>query len=307
MIYTITLDPALERTLDVEEFIYDDVNHIIGEERQAGGKGIDVSRVVKELGGYSVALGFVGGYNGREVEGRAINEGLVCDFTQTSGETRTDIMINQRKKTMQTLLSAAMSPVNPIEVNAFYSRIKDIPPESYVVMVGPIPEGLNQTFWAQLITVLKDKRIKVVLDADNEALKRGVEAGPFVVKPNIHELSRLVDKTVREIEEIIEQAEPLLERVEHIVISMGARGAVGMSKNERIHVTPPKVNVKSSLGAGDALIGGLVFALNEGADFRDALKLGVSCGTASTLNLGYASCLREDIYEIQKQILIKKI
>jgi 6-phosphofructokinase 2 len=307
MIYTITLDPALERTLDVEEFIYDDVNHIIGEERQAGGKGVDVSRVVKELGGYSVALGFVGGYNGREVEGRAINEGLVCDFTSTSGETRTNIVINQRKKTMQTLLSAAMSPVNPIEVNAFYSRIKNIPPESYVVMVGPIPEGLNQTFWAQLITVLKDKRIKVVLDADNEALKRGLDAGPFLIKPNMHELSRLVDKTVREIEEIIKQAEPLLEKVEYIVISMGARGAVGMSKNERIHVAPPKVNVKSSLGAGDALIGGLVFALNEGADFRDALKLGVSCGTASTLNPGYASCLREDIYEIQEQILMKNI
>lgn len=307
MIYTITLAPVLERTLDVEEFIYDDVNPIIGEQRKAGGKGIDVSRVVKELGGYSVALGFVGGYNGHEVEGRVINEGLVCDFISTSGETRTDIVINQKKKTMQTLLSAAMSPLNPIEVTAFFSRIKDIPSDSYVVMVGPIPEGLDQTFWAQLITVLKDKGVKVVLDADNEALKRGVETGPFLIKPNVHELSRLVGKNVREIEEIIEQAEPLLEQVEYIVVSMGVRGAVGISKKERIHVVPPKVNVKSSLGAGDAFIAGLVFALNEGADFPAALELGVSCGTASVLNSGYASCFREDIYEIRKQILMKNI
>lgn len=307
MIYTITLDPVLERTLDVEEFVYDDVNPIVSEQRKAGGKGIDVSRVVKELGGYSVALGFVGGYNGREVEGRVVNEGVVCDFTQTSGETRTDIVINQRKKTMQTLLSAAMSPLNPIEATALYSRVKDIPPDSYVVMVGPIPEGLNQTFWAQLITVLKDKGVKVMLDADNESLKRGVEAGPFLIKPNIHELSRLVDKNVREIDEIIEQTEHLLEHTEYIVVSLGARGAVGISKKERIHVVPPKVNVKSSLGAGDALIAGLVFAFNEGADFSAALELGVSCGTASTLNSGYASCSREDIYEIRKQISMKNI
>lgn len=307
MIYTITLDPVLERTLDVEEFIYDDVNHVIGEGRKAGGKGIDVSRVIKELGGYSVALGFIGGYNGREVEGRVISEGIVCDFTPTSGETRTDIVINQKKKTMQTLLSAAMSPINSIEATAFYSRIKDIPPGSYVVMVGSVPEGLTQAFWAQLITVLREKSVKIVLDADNEALKQGVEAGPFLIKPNMHELSRLVGKNVREIEEIIEQAEPFLDRVEYIVVSLGARGAIGLSKTERVQAVPPKVNVKSSLGAGDALIGGLVFALNEGADFRDALELGVSCGTASTLNSGYASCSQEDIYEIRKQVSMKNI
>lgn len=307
MIYTITLDPVLERTLDVEEFIYDDVNPIIGEQRRAGGKGIDVSRVIRQLGGYSVALGFVGGYNGREVEGRVINEGLVCDFTLTSGETRTDIVINQRKKTMQTLLSAAMSPLNPIEATAFYSRMRDIPPESYVVMAGPIPEGLNQTFWAQLITVLKDKGVRIVLDADNEALRRGVEAGPFLIKPNIHELSRLVDRNIREIDEIIEQTEPLLERTEYVVVSLGVRGAVGISKKERIHAIPPKVNVKSSLGAGDALIAGLVFAFNEGADFGTALELGVSCGTAAKLNFGYTSCFGEDIDEIRKQISMKNI
>lgn len=307
MIYTITLDPVLERTLDVEEFIYDDVNHVIGENRKAGGKGIDVSRVIKELGGYSVALGFVGGYNGREVEGRVVSEGIVCNFTSTSGETRMDIVINQRKKTMQTLLSAPMSPVNPIETTAFYSRIKDIPPDSYVVMVGSIPEGLSQAFWAQLIAVLREKRVRIVLDADNEALKQGIEAGPFLIKPNIHELSRLVSKNIKEIEEIIEEAEPLLDQVEHVVVSLGARGALGLSKKERIHAAPPKVSVRSSLGAGDALIGGLVFALDEGADFREALELGVSCGTASTLNSGYASCFQEDIYEIRKQVSMKNI
>jgi 6-phosphofructokinase 2 len=307
MIYTVTLDPILERTLDVEEFIYDDVNRIVSEGRKAGGKGIDVSRVIKELGGYSVALGFVGGYNGHEVEGRVISEGLVCDFTPTSGETRTDIVINQKRKTMQTLLSAPMSPVNPIEATAFYSRIKDIPPDSYVVMIGPVPDGLTPAFWAQLITALKEKRVKIILDADGEALKQGVGAGPFLIKPNVHELSRLAGKNIREIEEIIKEAEPLLDHVEYVVVSLGGRGALGLSREGRIHAIPPKVNVKSSLGAGDALIGGLVFALDKGRSFRDALELGVSCGTASTLNAGDASCFQGDIYDIQKQVLMKNI
>jgi 6-phosphofructokinase 2 len=307
MIYTITLDPFLERSMNVEEFMYDDVNHVVTEDRQAGGKGIDVSRVIKVLGGFSVALGFVGGYNGREVEGRVINEGIICNFTPTNGESRTTIAINQRKKNMQTLFSADMSPVDPLEVTAFYSRVKDIPRDSYVVMAGPIPEGLSQGFWAQLITVLKEKRIKVILDADHEALKQGIEAGPFCIKPNMHELSRLADKNVREIEEVVQQAEPLLEKVECLVVSMGARGAVGISKKERIHAVPPKVNVKSSIGAGDALIGALVFALDQGSDFGDALALGVACGTASTLNPGSASCIREDVYEIRKHISMKNI
>lgn len=307
MIFTITLDPALERTLDVEEFIYDDVNHVVAEERQAGGKGIDVSRVIKELGGYSVALGFVGGYNGQEIEGRVVNEGIICDFTGTKGESRTNIVINQRKKTMQTFLSAAMSAVSPIEVSAFFSRIKSIPRESYVVMVGSIPEGLNESFWAQLITVLRDKDIKIVLDADGEALRRGTDAGPFLIKPNVHELSRLVGRSVRETDEILKETEPLLEKVDTLVVSMGPRGAVGISKKERIHAVPPKVNVKSSAGAGDALIGGLVFALNDGASFADALALGVACGTASTLNLGCALCSRADIHEIRKQVSVKNI
>jgi 6-phosphofructokinase 2 len=307
MIYTITLDPALERTLDVEEFIYDDVNNIVSEDRQAGGKGIDVSRVIKELGGYSVALGFVGGYNGHEIEGRVVNEGIACDFTVTKGESRNNIVINQRKKTMQTFLSAAMTAVSPIEVSAFYSRIKAIPRESYVVMVGPISGGLTENFWAQLITVMKEKDIKVILDADGQALKRGVDAGPFLIKPNVHELSRLTDRSVREVDEILKEAEPYLEKVENLAVSMGPRGAVGISKRERIFVAPPKVDVKSSAGAGDALIGGLVFALNEGRDFRDALALGVACGTASTLNPGCASCSRSDVYEILEQILVKNI
>jgi len=302
MIFTITLNPSLNKTVDVEELMYDDVNVILGEERSAGGKGIDVSRVIKELGGQSIALGLMGGYNGIEVEGRLTNEGILCDFTRVSGETRTNLIIHQQRKKMQTFLSAPATQVTQFDITTLYRKIKHIPKDSYVVMSGSLPPGLNDSFYAQIITGLKVKGIKAFLDTDGEALKTGVQAGPYLIKPNIHEFGRLVEGSAREHDDVLGLVAPYLSLVDSVVVSMGARGAVGVSRKERYIVTPPKVNVKSSTGAGDALMAGMVFALSEGASFKDALCLGVACGTASTLNAGSALCLRDDVYAIKKEV-----
>ncbi len=307
MLYTLTLSPSLDRTIDVEEFVYDDVNEIIEEKRTAGGKGIDAARMVRELGGQSIVLGLVGGYNGLEVEGRLVNEGLLCDFVRISGETRTNIMIHQRRKKMQTLLSSPMTAVSHMEVAAIFSKIKDLPRESFVAVSGPLAPGIGDNFYAQIITALKEKNVRVLLDSDGEEMKRGVQACPYLIKPNIHEFGRIVDRTIKDVAEIVEFGLPLLGSVEFLVVSMGARGMVGLSRNERYHVLPPKVSVKSSLGAGDSSVGGILSALGEGSDFREALVLGTACGTAATLHAGHALPLRADVYAIKKQITVRSI
>jgi 6-phosphofructokinase 2 len=307
MIYTVTLNPALDRIIDIDELIYDDVNQILEEKRLVSGKAIGVSRVIKELGGHSCLLGLVGGYNGLEVEGRLINEGIVCDLGRHSGETRTNIIIHQRRKKLQTLFSASEPQVAPVELTLFYNKLCEIPRDSYVVINGGVPPGVSENFYAQVITSLADKNVRIVLDADGETLRRGLMAKPFLAKPNIHEFSRLVGKTVRDVDEIIENVDPYLPLVEYFVVSMGARGAVAVSQSERYQVVPPKVNVKSSIGAGDALVGGLVYALSEGSDFADALTLGVACGTASTLNAAGVLSSRDDVESIRKEVLVKKI
>jgi 6-phosphofructokinase 2 len=306
MIYTITQSPALIRTVDVEEIIYDDVNEIIEEKNTAGGKGIDISRVIKELGGQSVALGFIGGYNGLELEGRLINEGILCDFTRINDEIRSHVIIYQRKKNLQTLLSTNGPEIKSFEVSALYNKVRELPGDSYVVLGGSTPRGMSDNFFAQLITTLKEKGVKVVLDADGEALARGVNAGPFLIKPNIHEFGRLVGKNIADIEEVIEEAKPYLGLVEYIIVSAGARGVVGVSKDGCYHITPPKVKVRSSIGAGDSLVAGIVFVLSMGRSFEESLTLGVACGTASTLNPGNQLCMKEDIDVIKKDIIIKK-
>ncbi|MCX5816242.1 MAG: 1-phosphofructokinase family hexose kinase [Proteobacteria bacterium] len=307
MIYTITLSPSLDRIVDVEELIYDDVNKIEEERRRAGGRGIDVSRVIRELGGQSIALGLIGGYDGLELEGRLINEGVICDFTRINSETRTNNIVYQRKKKLQTLLSTCEPDVDPLEIASFFNKIKEIPRRSYVVISGNMPKGVNENFYAQMIITLKEKGAKVILDTDGEALRRGVDAGPCLIKPNIHEFGRFVEHNVSSVEEIINYAKPYQNVVEYIVVSMGVRGVVGINRNEYYLATPPKIKVRSSIGAGDSLVAGIVYAMSEGRTFEDAITLGVACGTASTLNSGNELCKREDVEIIKKDVIIKKI
>lgn len=307
MIYTITLNPSLDRIIEVEELIYDDVNEVVEEKKYPSGKGIDVSRVIKELGGQSIALGFIGGYNGLELEGRLINEGILCDFTEINDEIRTNIIIYQRKKKLQTLLSTHGPSISETAGAAFFRKIQGIPMNSIVVISGNIPAGMNESFYAQLVTTLKGKNVKVFLDTDEEALRIGVDAGPYLIKPNIHEFGRLVKKSVVEIDEILKYAKPYESIVEYVVVSMGARGVVGISGKGNFHVAPPKVKVRSSISSGDSLLAGIVFVLSKGGTFEDALIQGVACGTATALNPGNDLCAKEDVDFIKKDVIIKKI
>lgn len=305
MIYTITLSPSLERTIDVEEFIYDSVNMIVNQERSAGGKGIDISRVIHELGGQSTAFGFMGGYNGLEIEGRLANEGIICNFTRTNGETRENVIIHQRKKKTQTLLATPAPEIAPFDATTFLNKIKEIPKDSYVTMSGGLPPGLDDGFYAQVITSLKDRNITTFLDTDGEALRQGVQAGPALFKPNIHEFGRLAEKNIKDQDEVMESIAPYLEFADCIVVSMGARGAIGASRGETLLSIPPKVTVKSSIGAGDALMAGIVYAFSQEMSFADALTLGVACGTASTLTAYPARCRKEDIVAIKNAVVTK--
>ncbi len=307
MIYTITLNPILDRVIAVDELIYDDINMVIDEKNYPAGKGLDVSRVIKELGGQSIAMGFVGGYNGIEMVGRLVNEGIVCDFTKIHNETRAYFTIFQKRKKLQTLLSTPCPAISQIEVNEFFRKVQEIPAGSYVVISGNIPQGMDDNFCAQLVITLKERDVKVVLDADGEALKRGVDAGPYLIKPNIHEFNRLIENNINEIDEIVRYAQSYENKIKYIVVSLGAKGVVGISPEGSYHVVPPKINVRSSTGTGDSLVGGIIFALSENVPFKEALALGVACGTASALNPVNSLCKADDIYKIRSEVRVEQI
>ncbi len=305
MIYTITLDPLHERVVGVEELVYDDVNCVVDETRRPGGRGIDVSRVVRELGGDSVALGFAGGYTGLELTDMLDREGIVTDFVRIGQETRSSITIYQRKKKIRTLLCTSSPVIREDEAASFFDKVKGIPGGSCVVLSGTTA-GLRDAVFAELISILKEKGVRTFLDSDHKALKLGVNAGPFLIKPNIFELNRLAATKAKEVKEIAEAVKHFRDGVEYIVVSMGARGALGFSKEGNYHVTPPKVKVRNSLGAGDSFVGGVVSVMSDSGSFEEALRVGVACGTATVLAVSGGLCKKTDVDSIKKEVIIEK-
>jgi 6-phosphofructokinase 2 len=309
MIYTVTLNPALDRTIEVDGLVADDANRILQEARYAGGKGIDVSRVITELGGESVALGFIGGYDGLELEGRLINEGVLCDFTRIGGETRTNIILVDRENKTQIMLNAAGPKISPVEIGLFFEKIRSLPHDAeFMVVSGSVPPGVNSNIYAQIITTLKGMRIRVALDADGKLLRHGYKANPFLIKPNIHEFQRLTGTESTDIEDLGKAARHITEGgIKIVLISMGPKGLMGVTRDEALWAIPPQVEVVSPVGAGDAAVAGFVYALTKGMDLRESLILATATGTAAVKTPGTELCKANDVTKIKKKISIEKL
>jgi 6-phosphofructokinase 2 len=309
VIYTITLNPALDRTIEVDGLVADDANRILQEARYAGGKGIDCSRVIAELGGESIALGFIGGYDGLELEGRLINEGVLCDFTRIGGETRINIILHDRRGKTHIMLNAVGPHITPAEIGLFFEKIRSLPRDAeFVVVSGSVPPGVSNNIYAQIITTLKGMGIRVVLDADGELLRHGNKANPFLIKPNIHEFQRLTGITSTEIDDLREEAHHIVEGgIEICLISMGPRGILGVKRDEALWAIPPQVEVVSHVGAGDSAVAGFVYALTKGMDFRESLILATATGTAAVTTPGTELCKTEDVEKMKKKVTIDEL
>ncbi len=309
MIYTLTLNPALDRAVYVEKLKFDDLVRIKSETTYAGGKGIDVSRAIKELGGRSVALGFTGGFGGLELQGRLINEGITCDFVTIAEETRTNLIIKDYSTRKQMLLSASGPEVRPQDVAAIYNKVSHLhPTPSFVVMGGSLPRGITPNIYAQLITVITNRGGKAVLDADDEPLKLGIEAKPYLIKPNIHELSRLAGREIRGLKNVGSFAKELNKAgIGLVVVTLGKKGLVLVGEGQKIYCVPPKVKVISPVGSGDSCVAGLVLSLEQGKTLMEAAMFATAAGTAATLTPGTELCRKEDVKRLLSEIKAKEI
>jgi 6-phosphofructokinase 2 len=308
MVYTITLNPALDRTLRVEKIQPDESNRIEKEQRYAGGKGIDVSKVMKTLGVSNKALGFVGGFAGEELEGRLLNEGVSCDFIRISGETRTNIIANDMSTGMQTVFSASGPEIKPYELMQMIHKVEKLEKPDIVTISGSLPPGVHSEIYRKIIEIAKNKEAKVILDTDGDALKVGIQGLPDIIKPNVHELSRLVDMRLITVDEIIRAAQSVHKQgVRIVLVSMGAKGILLVSRKERYLASPPKVRVKNTIGAGDSAVAGFVYGLAMGKSLKKALIYAVAAGTATTLRPGTALCQKDDFLNLIPEITLKAI
>ena len=308
MIYTVTLNPALDRSIELQELRNDDANRIESEKSYAGGKGIDASRVIQVLGGQSIALGFVGGFNGMELEQRLLRQGVRCDFVETRGDTRTNIIIYVRSSGTYTTLNAKGPDVNEVETRELLDKIREIDDMSYMVVSGSIPRGVGKDIYRHIIEIARKKGAFVALDADGEPMLQGIEAGPSIIKPNIHELGRLMGTEIHDIEGVLSAAGELKKKeIDIVVVSMGGKGAVLVSDSVRLLAIPPKVTVGSTVGAGDSLLAGFVLGHFQGRRLAECLRFGVAAGAATAMSSGTELCKREDVEALLPKVEIKEV
>jgi 6-phosphofructokinase 2 len=308
MIYTVTLNPALDRTIYVESLKPFDANRIRHEERYAGGKGIDVSRALKELDTESVALGFIGGFAGREMEGRLLNEGIPTDFTVINGETRVNVIVHDTVANRETSLLAQGPEVQPFEIVKLVEKIESLNKPEFVIVSGSLPQGVNPEIYRKILDVSARKGARTVLDTDGPTLLTGLKAKPTVVKPNLFELGRYAGEEISSHEQILRWAGKLRETgVEIVLVSMAADGIVMVSDRLKLHARPPKVEVKSTIGAGDSAVAGFVYGLHRGLELAECLRWSVAAGSAATMCVGSGVCQWVSTEQLAKQVEIKSL
>jgi len=307
VIYTVTLNPALDRTLYVESLAPGQSTRIKREARYAGGKGIDVSRALREMGSDNVALGLVGGFDGKELEGRLLLAGVACRFTHIANETRTNIIIQDEPSGTETALLARGPEVQPSELMDFLDALEKSPDMGFLVISGSLPPGLTPEVYSRMVTIGNERGARVVLDTAGDALRQAIHARPSVVKPNRSELAELAGKELADVHAISEYCAGLVDRVETVLVSLGRDGIVMVTRRRTLHAKPPPVAVRSTVGAGDCAVAGFVHGLAIGESDTDALRRAVAAGTAATLNEGTGLCRCADIDTILPQVTVEEV
>ena len=306
MIATITLNPSLDRTITVHGLKLDETNRWRMMHLYAGGKGIDVSRTIYEMGDETVAYGFVGGAAGRTIEILLDEEGVPFSFTPIEQETRTNFIITDTKTYRQTRIDAPGPHISERQLARFRRKMRQLSPKpDLVVAGGSLPPGIPINVYCEIVSEAKSFGIRTLLDSEGRWLEEGIKAKPYLIKPNVHEAEELLKVELPTEEAIIKAALKIIEMgIKVAVISRGKDGLIAATKQEVVKAVPPAVRVRSAVGAGDCTMAGLALKLVNNKPLREACQLAVAMGTAAVLTPGTELCHREAVEEILPQVKV---
>jgi 1-phosphofructokinase family hexose kinase len=282
-IFTVTPNPGLDRTLTVPAILHNEVLRASEVRSDAGGKGFNVARALKALGMESTALGFLGGALGRRLEEELARLGVAGAFTPIAGETRTNFVVTTPDGNDHVKVNEPGPVIAAEELAAFHHLVAArIRPGDFWVMSGSLARGLPEDFYASLIRVVQWRGAHAVLDASGSALVAGLAAAPYLVKPNALEASQAVGVAIDGEEDAYRAAQTLLDRgVQMVALSLGADGLLLADPHRSVRVRPPVIRALNTVGAGDALLAGLVWALALGYPLEEAARWGVASGSAA--------------------------
>lgn len=300
MIYTVTFNPALDYVVKVDHFTTGNVNRTVQEEIFYGGKGINVSAVLKELGLPSTALGFVAGFTGDEIEKGVKTLGFQSDFIRVkNGISRINVKLKSEEETEIN----GMGPVIESEdVERLFEKLDKLEMDNILVLSGSIPKSIDDRIYETIMERLDGKGIRIVVDATKDLLLNVLKYHPFLIKPNNHELGEMFGVKLESEEDIVFYAKKLREQgAVNVLISMAGDGAILVTEDDTVHqIGVPSGIVKNSVGAGDSMVAGFLAGYCEKRDYEYALKLGTASGSATAFSEGLAK--REDIIRLLEKL-----
>lgn len=300
MIYTITFNPAIDYISQVENFELGKINRTKTEKFLPGGKGLNVSTVLKNLGVENTALGFVAGFTGEELKKEVESRGIKTDFIKVKqGITRINVKINSKEETALNGNGPQVTEENIIEL---LNKIEKIHRDDIVILSGNTPKGINNNIYEIICEKLEKNGVTFIVDATRELLINVLKNKPFLIKPNKEELEETFKTKIETKEDIIIYAKKLQEMgAQNVLISLGGEGAILVDSKEQVYYSQaPKGKVVNTVGAGDSMVAGFIAGYNESGDFEKAFKMGIAAGSASSFSMDLATS--EEVANLLKEI-----
>jgi len=310
MIITVTLNPAVDKKVTADEIALGALNKCILERTDLSGKGINVSKAIAVLGRSSVATGFIGGKNAKIFMEDLDSRKITYEFTRIAGEMRTNIKLVEKKSGRETEINENGPDVTEHETAELLESLRKYYNKNDILCVcGSLPGQIRKSIYKEIINSAKKREMKVIFDSSDDGFKIGMEAVPFAIKPNRHEIETFFGEKLNTPKEIKDKTLPLIENgTEMVIVSIGAEGACFISKDRAVRArNTEKINTRGSIGAGDAMTAAYAVALHENMGFDDMVRLCVASATASVMEEGTVPGTLENINRLMDFVSLEDI
>jgi 1-phosphofructokinase len=307
MISTVTLNPAIDRTVVVDTFEFGAVNRVQSVREDMGGKGINVARILKSLGSDSDAIGFIGKQNFGHVRNLLERDAITTDFIEVDAATRTNTKLIELASRTTTDINEAGFTVGPADIAAIEAKIDELSKRSqFIVFSGSMPKGLPTTFYRDLISRVRKPCVSV-LDADGAVLLEGLKASPAVIKPNIHELESALGETLESESTIVAACRKLIEQYQivYVLVSMGGDGSILVTRDQALYAEPLPVEVRGTVGAGDSMLAGFIHCLSLNTSLEKALSWATACGALAVSKTGTEAFSKPEVEAMASKVVIR--
>ncbi|HZF64283.1 MAG TPA: 1-phosphofructokinase family hexose kinase [Chitinophagaceae bacterium] len=305
-VVTITFNPTIDKSTSIDALFPEKKLRCAQPKFEPGGGGINVSRAIKKLGGDSLTIYPAGGHTGNFLNILLKEEGINTKVVETSSFTRENLIVLDKSLNHQYRFGMPGPMLQESEWKACLHELEALTNVSYIVASGSLPPGVPDDVFGRIAAIAKDKNARFIADTSGTALKKAVEEGVYLLKPNLTELTSLVNKEDVSIEEVEQYGMELIEHGKSsiVVVSLGSSGAMMITKNKSVQFVPPVVRRQSTVGAGDSMVAGIVHSLVNNKTVEEAVRYGVASGTAATLNPGTELCRLEDAERLYKCIKV---